>query len=46
MAYFKVLSHHFPGGIKDNHKSKFQAGQLTASSNYGPPKYEAGLLIN
>jgi hypothetical protein len=45
MAYFKALSQHLPGGIKETHENLGQDSQsLSSDSKLGPPKYETEVL--
>jgi hypothetical protein len=46
VAYFKVLSQHFPVGTEDNHGKVHQDSRSPSRDlNPGPPEHEAILLI-
>jgi hypothetical protein len=45
VAYFKVLSRHWRGGIEKNYENLSQDSQFQGRYlNPGPPEYEAGFL--
>jgi hypothetical protein len=43
-GYFKILSHHWPGGTEENH-SKPQSVYQVSGTKFESPEYKAGVII-